>query len=152
MAYDIKCRSCGAVTWADNIVNLLKEHADSTGRFLCATCQSVDTYIYRESPLQEGQGEYWRRWIKGVIRIETGGPTYSPYIFLTAESEDGPVSGLHFNYYKDTRSQQGGRLKHGHGPGGAPVLGVTDLLTVFEYLIRNNLISKDQIRHLLEMT
>ena len=45
------------------------------------------------SPLQE-KGEIWERWIKGIIRIKTDYETYSPYIFLTADTEDGQVNGF----------------------------------------------------------
>ena len=34
---------------------------------LFATCNSDDTFIFRESKLQE-EGEVWQRWIKGVIK------------------------------------------------------------------------------------
>jgi len=100
------------------------------------------------SPLQE-KGEIWERWIKGIIRIKTDYETYSPYIFLTADTEDGQVNGIHFNYYKDTRSQ-GGRLKHGHGPGGASVLNKAELLVLLEKLILFGCISVAEIDGLLK--
>jgi hypothetical protein len=126
MPYDIQCQKCKGHTWAGNIVDLIKEHTNAQGRFLCAHCGEVDTFIYRESQLQE-EGETWERWIKGVILIDSGINTYSPYIFLTANSEDGEATGLHFHYYKDTRSHKNGSLKHDHGPGGPPVLHKNDL-------------------------
>lgn len=145
MGYDIQCRECKTTTWAGNIVDLLTNHTDPGGRFVCAQCQGTDTFIYRESKLQE-EGEVWHRWIKGVICVYTGIPTYSPYIFLTADAEDGPITGLHFHYYKDTRSHKNGRLKHGHGPGGPPVLGTTDLFPIIEHLVSAGVLSRAEIK------
>jgi hypothetical protein len=146
MAYDVKCRACGTHTWAGNVVDLFADHTDQSGRFVCSRCSGTDTFIYRISDLQEGPDEKWERWIKGVIRIDSGIPTYSPYVFLTAEAEDGPITGLHFHYYKDTRSQPGGRLKHGHGPGGPPVLGIDDLFRILEHLVDNGIVPKERVR------
>lgn len=146
MAYDVKCRTCDAHTSAGNIVDLLKHHTNQSGRFVCAKCSGTDTFIYRISDLQEGPEEKWERWIKGVILIDSGIQTYSPYVFLTADSEDGPITSLHFHYYKDTRSQPGGRLKHGHGPGGPPVLGIDDLFRILEHLITQGILPKERVR------
>lgn len=143
--YDIQCRKCKQLTWAVNIVDLLKEHVDAAGRFVCAHCGNTDTFIYRESPLQE-EGEFWQRWVKGVIQIDSGIETYSPYIFLTADSEDGELTGLHVHYYKDTRSFPKGRLKHGHGPGGPPVLYNHDLFTIIEHLVTIGVVSKEEVQ------
>lgn len=144
MAYDIECRSCRQHTWAGNIVELLNTCTDPKGKFICQHCRSTDTFIYRESKLQE-EGEVWERWIKGVIRIDSGYETYCPYIFLTADNEDDEPNGLHFHYYKDTRSQPNGRLKHGHGPGGPPVLRHTDLFLILQHLISLGILSKEEI-------
>jgi hypothetical protein len=143
MAYDIKCRTCGAITWPGNIVDLFQDCTNDKGRFVCSECGSVDTFIYRTSDTQEG--ETWERWIKGVMRIDTGIPTYSPYIFLTSDAEDAPINGLHFNYYKDTRAMPNGKLKHGHGPGGAPVLHVDDLFTILRQLVSDEIVSKERL-------
>lgn len=150
MGYDFKCRSCQQITWAANIVDLLNVYTDPHGRFVCPQCGQTDTFIYRISKLQEGPEEHWERWIKGVIRIDSGIPTYSPYVFLTADFEDGPITGLHFHYYKDTRTHPGGRLKHGHGPGGPPVLGIEDIFTIIEHLIQNGVLTKERIRSFAE--
>ena len=150
MGYDVKCRACDAHTWAGNVVDLFSSHTNENGRFVCSKCSGIDTFIYRISDLQEGPEEKWERWIKGVIRIDSGIPTYSPYIFLTADSEGGSVTGLHFHYYKDTRDQPGGRLKHGHGPGGPPVLGINDLFLIIEYLVVHGILPKEQVRSFAE--
>jgi hypothetical protein len=144
LAYDVKCRACDTITWAGNIDKLLKNHTNENGRFVCSKCLSTETHIFRISALQEGPDEFWRRWIKGVITIDSGIETYCPYVFLTADSEAGPVTGLHFHYYKDTRAQ-GGRLKHGHGPGGPPVLGFEDLFGIFKHLVVNGALTKQDV-------
>lgn len=149
MAYDIECRTCRQHTWASNIVVLLNNHTSENGRFICQNCKSDDTFIFRESKLQE-EGEVWQRWIKGVIKIETGILTYSPYIFLTADSKETNPNGLHFHYFKDTRSQGKGKLKHGHGPGGPPVLDIKDMFTIIKQLVSLNLIAKEDVNKFLE--
>ena len=112
---------------------------------MCSNCSGTDTFIHRISNLQEGPDEQWERWIKGVIRIDSEIETYSPYIFLTADSEDGAVTGLHFHYYKDTRHQPNGRLKHGHGPGGPPVLKTDDIFNILEHLVRRGILPKTRV-------
>jgi hypothetical protein len=114
-------------------VDLIQEHTSEQGKMRCSRCGRASAYIKRESALQE-KGEVWHRCIKGVIPITTEFPTYTPYVFLTAESETDKPSGIHFNYYKDTRP--GGRLKHGHGPGGAPVFSHAELLQLLVKLGR----------------
>jgi hypothetical protein len=145
VAYDIQCRGCRRITWGENIVDLLTYHTDTIGRFVCLYCSGNDTFIYRESNLQE-EGEVWQRWIKGVICIDSGIETYCPYIFLTADSEDGEPTGLHFHYYKDTRTRPAGRLKHGHGPGGPPVLGNRDLFFIIEHLLSIKALSREEVK------
>ncbi len=136
MAYMIECRSCGARTVAGNITWLLHEkqyHTDKQGNVKCKTCGSTEAHIYRKSQLQE-EGEHWERWMEAIIRL-TDAPeaTYQPYAFLTTGEPGGPVRGIHFGYYKDL-SKQGGKLKHGHGPGGAPVLNKAMLLRLLRRL------------------
>lgn len=147
MAYDITCRDCKQTTWASNIVDLIHNHIDELGHFICSHCKGINTYIYRESKLQE-EGRDWKRYIKSVLVIDTGDPTYTPYIFLTSDDESGPITGIHFNYYKDTRGQPNGKLKHGHGPGGAPVLSKEELFQLFHYLIRMKIINTSDIEKL----
>jgi hypothetical protein len=145
VAYDIHCSECGHTTWAGNIDELLKVNTCETGQFVCGECQSRRTSIFRSSDLQEGNGEKWDRWIKGVIQIDSGISTYRPYIFLTADSSEGEVNGLHFHYYKDTRGMPGGRLKHGHGPGGPPVLAFDHLSDIIKHLVNQGLMSKTKL-------
>jgi hypothetical protein len=132
MAYDIKCRACGANTRAKNVVDLFDHHTNAQGRFICAKCGETDTFIHMKSgPLQENRDDTYERWNKGVVRIHyPENPIYCPYVFLTADNEAGPITGLNFCYYKDTRSLPGGKIKHGHGPGGGPALDVDDLFLI----------------------
>ena len=155
MPYEIQCRDCVKTTWVANIVDLIKNHIQSgSGKFICSHCSGKDTFIYRESKLNEksddGTPEVWERWIKGVMTVDSGFETYCPYIFLTADSEDSQPNGLHFHYYKDTRTQEGGKLKHGHGPGGPPVLPIEDILLIIRHLIINGFLSKGKIINFIE--
>lgn len=148
MGYSIKCTSCGQNTWAENIVNLINEHKEKNGKIKCTACGSSNASIYQESSLQE-KGEIWERYIKGVIPIETEFETYTPYIFLTAQTENGEIDGIHFNYYKDTR-KDGGKLKHGHGPGGAPVFSKDELFQLLEKLVSYGCLSKQDLAKFIE--
>ena len=149
MGYTIQCRSvnCKKETWATNIVTLIKDHTDKDGKIKCLSCGSADAYIYQESKLQE-KGEIWKRFVKGVIPITTDFETYTPYVFLTAQKEDGEIDGIHFNYYKDTRNE-GGRLKHGHGPGGAPVFSKGELFQLLNKLIAYGCLTEEEILDLV---
>ncbi len=51
------------------------------------------------------------------------------------------------NYYKDTRGS-GGRLKHGHGPGGAPALAKDECLDLIEKLVANGFLRVSDLRRL----
>lgn len=144
MAYKIECRDCGKVTTAGNIVWLLREyHTDNAGRIKCKECGSTNAHIHSRSKLQE-EGQVWERYTQAVVRIETGVKTYSPYVFLNSAEPDGEVRDIHFNYYKDT-SGQGGKLKHGHGPGGAPVLSKEMLLNLLVDLSEHDVITAEDV-------
>ena len=92
-----------------------------------------------ESSTQSDEGT-WERWVKGVIRIdytdEDGKEsTYHPYVFLHShEGLQGKIDSVQISYYKDHRAT-GGRLKHGHGPGGTPVLDLVDIKNILQKLI-----------------
>ncbi|HWP90817.1 MAG TPA: hypothetical protein VNN20_01270 [Thermodesulfobacteriota bacterium] len=147
----IKCRNqnCQERTWANDIVDLIDNHTDTRGRLKCSKCGISDAYIYRKSNLQE-KDKVFERWIKGVIRITTPYQTYSPYVYLISDEENGDITGIHFNYYKDARSKPGGKLKHGHGPGGVPVLSQKELLDLIEKLISFCCLSVQDIKNLLD--
>jgi hypothetical protein len=148
MPYDVKCRTCGVNTHARDVVDLFKNHTNAQGRFVCSNskCGGTDTFIYKKSPIQENADELFERWYKGVIQIHyKDNPIYCPYIFLAADNEAGPITGLHFDYYKDMRPK-GGRLKHGAGPGGAPILDIDDIFTILRRLLAEGLISKKHLQ------
>lgn len=150
--YRIRCRNpdCQRETYPKNIVDLIDNHTDSLGRLICIVCGNPDAYIYKESPLQE-RGQTWPRWIKGIIRITTDFETYSPYVLLSANTESGAVTDVQFLYYKDTRPQ-GGRLKHGHGPGGGPALNKKEILQFVKKLVLYGLISVEDVNDVLTST
>ena len=149
MGYTIKCRkqTCGEERYAKNIVDLINNHTDSLGRLKCIVCGNTDAYIYQKSELQE-KGEPWERWTKGVIRLKTQFPQYCPYVFLSSYSEDGDVTDIQFMYYKDTRPT-GGKLKHGHGPGGGAALNKGEMLQLLGKLISCGYMSIQDIEVLL---
>lgn len=148
MGYLIKCSSCQQDTWAPNIVDLINDYLEKeSGKIKCLKCGSLQASIFQESILQEG--ETWQRHIKGVIPIKTEFETYVPYIFLTAKKEDGEIDGIHFNYFKDTR-KTGGRLKHGHGPGGAPVFAKDELFQLLEKLVTYGCFTKQDFHNFVE--
>ncbi|HWR83395.1 MAG TPA: hypothetical protein VN285_08835 [Candidatus Deferrimicrobium sp.] len=137
MAYRIQCLSCDKETWATNIIDLIENNTDGMfeshgGKLKCGS-SGAQGYIRVESKLQE-EKETYIRFIKAVVRIRTDGATYYPYIFLNSSTKGGDVDHLHFNYYKDTRAQPGGKLKHGHGPGGAPVFGKPEFSKLLDRL------------------
>jgi hypothetical protein len=133
MAYRIECHLCQYETWAGNIVDLLEGHTDPGGRLLCARCGATDTSIHTITGLREKEpNEDWDGYIKGVIRLTPNSSLYSPYVFLTATSPGGEVSGILFSYYKEPGPN--GRLTNGPGPGGAPALTPAELVQLLEKL------------------
>ena len=148
MAYNITCQKCDKVTNVNNIDKLISHYIDKMGNLICGYCKSTDTYIYRLSKLQEND-ETWERFIQIVIPLKTGSQTYHPYIFVASSDIEGKPNQIHFNYYKDTRAS-GGRLKHGHGPGGAPVLEKKEMLQLLKHLIRIGFIKKNELQRLAE--
>lgn len=133
MAWQIKCieTNCGAQTWARNIVELIGDHRDAEGWFLCK-CGKYG-YVEKSFPLQEA-GEFWEPFLKGVISLGKPGEIYQPFVFLVADNPSGPVDSVWFSYYKDMRAS-GGRLKLGYGPGGPPVLGMRQVADVVGKLV-----------------
>lgn len=137
MGYQLQCDSCH-VTWgAKNIIDLIELHTDNKfgrdgGYLRCSACGG-QAYEHRVKSLQE-KGQTWEHYVVGVVRLSADEPAYNPYVLLTKQQLDLPVDGFHFGYYKDTTAE-GGRLKHGHGPGGPPVLGQDQLLLLLQRLL-----------------
>lgn len=143
MSYSITC-DCGKVTWANNIVELIRNHTNEIGHIICTECSFPRAHIFQESRVQE-KGKPWRRYIKGVIPIRTAYEVYTPYIFLSSETKTGEIDHIQFYYYKDTR-KDGGRLKHGHGPGGTPAFNKKELFQLLEKLINYGCLTKKEIK------
>ena len=137
MAWWIACsnEACGETTRALDIVDLLTAHTDEVGWFLCGECGKPG-YIEKSYERQEG-GEPWRPFLRGAIPLGNPGETYQPFVFLVAYEPTARVDSVWFSYYKDLRSS-GGRLKLGYGPGGPPVLFITqvrDLVGKLNHLV-----------------
>lgn len=142
---------CKKYTHAKNIVDLIDNHTDENGFFICEHCKnSNDTYIYKESDIQE-RDDSWERWLRGIIKIDSGVKTYSPYVFFIDDTKkDKPEEfRFQFQYYKDTRSD-GGKIKHGHGPGGGPVLEIENLLYIIKHLIKIGSLSVKDIKTFIQ--
>lgn len=128
MGWVIECCKCNKKTGAANIDDLIKNHRDKDGWFLCSHCRG-EGYIARSYRLQErneeGEQEVWAPYLKGIIPLGEEGDTYQPFVYLVSYKpcEDKPCD-VWFAYYKDTRRSKGGKLKMGYGPGGPPVLAI----------------------------
>ena len=135
MGWTIKCadKSCGKVSQASNIVDLIKHHCDADGWFVCSHCKGKG-YIEKSFDLQE-PGETWKPYLRGVIPLGTPGETYQPFVFLVSYSPTDVPCEVWFSYYKDTRPI-GGRLKLGYGPGGPPVLEADQILQIIKAMIK----------------
>ena len=122
MAWPITCtdQSCKETTRPTDIVDLIANHRDPAGWFLCDCGQRG--YVEKSFSLQEG-GEPWQPLLKGAIPLGDAGATYQPFVFLVGSEPDGPAHAVWFSYYKDLRAT-GGRLKLGYGPGGPPALSI----------------------------
>ncbi len=143
MGWQIKCTEsdCGQQSWANNIVDLIANHVDGKGWFLCS-CGKYG-YIAKRFELQE-PGEVWEPYLRGVIPLGESGDTYQPFVFLVSYEPSGDVTDIWFSYYKDLRSS-GGRLKLGYGPGGPPVLGKASFLSLLSQLVATRCLTKQEI-------
>jgi len=149
MGWNIKCNkpSCGKTTWANNIVELIKNHTDVYGWFVCGECGNHG-YIEKSFNLQE-PGNTWEPFLRGIISLGKADDTYQPFVFLVSDESDREVTGIWFSYYKDLR-ENGGRLKLGYGPGGPPVLGTNQILSLLERLISIGCITKELLREYIK--
>jgi hypothetical protein len=143
VSWNIKCTnsSCGQQSWASNIVDLIANHRDAKGWFLC-TC-GKHGYIEKKFEMQE-IGEVWEPYLRGVIPLGDTGETYQPFVFLISYEPNGQVTDIWFSYYKDLRSS-GGRLKFGYGPGGSPVLGKAGFLSLLSQLVATQCFTRQDI-------
>jgi|GEM_PF-1123735 len=143
MPWNIKCTdsSCGQQSWANNIVDLITNHRDGRGWFLCAC--GKHGYIEKRFDLQEAGG-VWEPYLRGVIALGDPGETYQPFVFLISYEPSGQVTDIWFSYYKDLRNF-GGSLKFGYGPGGPPVLGKAGFLSLVSQLVTTQCFTKQEI-------
>ena len=143
MGWQIKCTEsdCGQQSWANNIVDLIANHVDGKGWFLCSC--GKHGYIAKRFELQE-PGEVWEPYLRGVIPLGECGATYQPFVFLVSYEPSGALTDIWFSYYKDHRSS-GGRLKLGYGPGGPPVLGKASFLSLLSQLVAMQCLTKQEV-------
>jgi hypothetical protein len=147
MPYAVKCiKGCADISWPGNIVELLKIR-DQSGFFKCA-CGKSRGYVEKSFALQE-KGEVWEPYLRGAVALGEQDDTYQPFVYLVSYSPDGPIDNFWFAYYKDTR-ESGGRLKLGHGPGGPPVLGTEQLLSLLKELMIVGAINRSHIQKLFQ--
>lgn len=143
MGFEIKC-PCGESTWAKEILDLLQNHTDpATGRLLCSHCGKPHGRVEQVEELQEGGT--WKYWVVGAMPLASPDRYHRPYLRLVAETPDGGPSMVQFSYYKDTRDLPGGRLKHGHGPGGPTVLAEQALIKAIVLLAESGVVSRERL-------
>ncbi len=147
MAYEVKCtkEGCGDKHWPGNVIELL-EMRDPNGFFEC-TCGKEHGYVEKNFELQE-KGEVWEPFLRGAVLLGAQDDSYQPFVYLVSYSPTGPINDLWFAYYKDTR-RSGGRLKLGYGPGGPPVLGNEQVLSLLKELLEIGAVRRDQLEALL---
>jgi hypothetical protein len=145
LSWLIKCNNsdCKSETWVKNIVNLIENHTDKSGWFVCSQCNERG-FIEKSFSLQE-QGETWEPFLRGTLRLGDPNDTYQPFVFLVSYEPNGPANDVWFSYYKDLRST-GGRLKLGYGPGGPPVLGSQQIISLLKRLKELCIIDKEKIK------
>ena len=142
MSWTIECTAgCGKQTWVNNIDELIRKHRDKDGWFLCSC--GTHGYIAKTYELQEA-GEAWKPYLRAIIPLGTEGETYQPFVFLVSYEPAGPATDIWFSYYKDTRPT-GGRLKLGYGPGGPPVLGAGQVLSMLRQMRSMGCVSQQEI-------
>ncbi|WP_423907241.1 hypothetical protein [Candidatus Spongiihabitans sp.] len=123
MSYKIKCNDCGETTNGGNIVTLLNKHRHPDWLFKCGKCNVGKGCI--KKTLNEQEGTKITVYLVGILKVGGHG-NFQPYAFLCAKSCTAEPHAVLFGYYKDLRTK-GGKLKHGHGPGGAPMISFASL-------------------------
>lgn len=153
MGWLIQCtdRACGKQTWVKNIVDLIQEHIDEAGWLRCGCGERG--YVEKKFDLQE-PGDKWEPYLMGIIPLGGTGDTYQPFVFLVSYSphDYDPLqtqTDVWFSYYKDLR-EDGGRLKLGYGPGGPPVLGTAQMISLFERLVSMKCLKIDDLQAIID--
>lgn len=129
------------MNWAANIVDLVADHRDAHGWFLCSC--GAHASVERKFDLQE-PGEVWEPHLRGIVPLGDAGEIYQPFVFLVSYGATEPVVDVWFSYYKDMRPS-GGRLKFGNGPGGTPVLRKVQILDLVSSLVRNKVLDAEEV-------
>lgn len=143
MPWTIKCSdpTCTRYTGATNIVDLIDQHRDDQGWFLCSCGKKG--YIVKSFKLQE-VGQIWEPYLKGIIALGDEDETYQPFVFNVSYTPESHPDSVWFSYYKDLR-EEGGILKMGYGPGGPPVLHKDSILELIKQLVTLQIISKEEV-------
>ena len=145
----IECDSeeCGAQTWATQIDDLMRNHRHEDGRFRCSVCSGHGRIRKEHLNMQSRSEEPWRPQLVGAIQPDwcDADPDglYQPFAFVT---EEGDGSGVWMRYYKDTRSEPGGRLKFGDGPGGGPAFSPMDIVDLVVKLIELGYLGREEVQ------
>ena len=150
-AWTITCTNsnCNKETKPANI-SYLMNHLDEQGWFLCKHCESRG-YIKKEYRLQGKGADLWKPYLQGVIRPREHGrdDIYQPFAFLVGYSSELPPEDVWFCYYKDT-TEEGGRLKMGHGPGGPPVFQAGYVLDLVVQMIEGGCLDRDNVINVIQ--
>lgn len=141
MAWKIQCTSsrCAAGGRAANIVDLIRNHCDKEGYFLCGCGKRG--FIEKSFELQE-LGKTWEPFLRGIIPLGNPSDSYQPFVFMVSHAKRGRVDSVWFSYYKDLRNRRGGRLELGYGPGGPPVLDMRKVRELVNELVRRGVLRK----------
>ena len=131
------CNDCGAVTKPANIVELMEHYRDRDGWIICECGERG--YVKKDWELQEGT--CLKLCMHRVSRLTKDlKDPYQPLAFwVSYESPDEPIESVWFSYYKDLSHKEGGRLKMGYGPGGPPVVDISEIYALAEELKRQGL-------------
>lgn len=143
-----KCKK----TRAANIDDLIKNHCDENGWFLCSHCGgegSIEKSYKLHERDEKGKQKVWTTCLKGIIPLGEPNATCQPFAFLAGDAHcEGKPQYVWIAYYKDTRSE-GGSLKPGYGPGGPPVLAINgEFISLVKKMIDLGLFSKVSLNQL----
>ena len=148
--WNIECDSCSTATWASQIQDLMQNHRDANGLFLCGSCGS-NGHITRTYHNMQGRHEGpWALHLIGAVQPDwydvNPDSIYQPFAFLTRDADDPESLGLWVRYYKDTRDEgPGGKLKFGDGPGGGPAFNPMDFVEIVAKLLKLGFLDRDRV-------
>lgn len=149
MGFLIKCtdRHCGHQdTWADDIIDLIQNHTNERGWFLCEC--GKNGYINNDFFLQEG-GDIWKPYLMGAIKLGNNNVNYQPLALLASSNPyhySAPTD-IWLSYYRDLR-QSGGPLTIGHGYRIQAVLNKYHILNLVKCLTSIGCLTPDELNDL----